>query len=309
MPPEYDRRQRAGLTSRVEVLESATSVSVDTAQTITGVKTFTANPVFQDAAIPQAKVVGLVADLVARYTKAESDGRFWPLTTDLFTQAEFVASDAGVVHLAGAETITGVKTYTADPVFNDAAIPQAKVVGLAGDYVTLTTAQTITGLKTVMPSASTAVAFIIQGLASQAGDLLQLRNSAGVVQSKVGPTGNVLVGSANPSNATLAIGTAAPSPIGGMYATLDIRGSVGAGIRLGKSASPHSTIYDTAGLLRIATTSAQPILFEIADVEKFRVGADGLVSAFFAATAAIRTLELGALDSAGAGFRTVRTAN
>lgn len=41
--------------------------------------------------------------------------------------------DALVVHLAGAENITGVKTFVADPVFNAAAIPQAAVATLVAD--------------------------------------------------------------------------------------------------------------------------------------------------------------------------------
>ena len=48
------------------------------------------------------------------------------------TTAGTAAEGDKVVNKAGAETITGVKTFTANPVFNDNAIPQAKVVGLSG---------------------------------------------------------------------------------------------------------------------------------------------------------------------------------
>lgn len=56
-----------------------------------------------------------------------------------YTDAEILALDATVVHLAGAESITGVKTFTADPVFNVAAIPQVAVVGLVADLASKVT--------------------------------------------------------------------------------------------------------------------------------------------------------------------------
>jgi len=43
-----------------------TLVDVEDAQTISGVKTFSANPVFNDAGIPQAKVANLVTDLAGK---------------------------------------------------------------------------------------------------------------------------------------------------------------------------------------------------------------------------------------------------
>jgi len=43
-----------------------TLVDVEDAQTISGVKTFSANPVFNDAGIPQAKVANLTTDLAAK---------------------------------------------------------------------------------------------------------------------------------------------------------------------------------------------------------------------------------------------------
>lgn len=57
------------------------------AQTVAGVKTFSDDPVFNDDAIPEAKVDGLTEALAAK------------------------AADSGVVHLAGSETITGAKTF------------------------------------------------------------------------------------------------------------------------------------------------------------------------------------------------------
>jgi len=67
------------------------------AESITGIKTFSANPVFNTASIPIADVTPLPA------------------------------TDSLAVHLAGAETITGAKTFNANPVFNAAAIPEASL--------------------------------------------------------------------------------------------------------------------------------------------------------------------------------------
>lgn len=68
-------------------------VTLSTAQIITAQKTFSANPVFNDASIPQSKVVNL--------------------STDLAT----LAVDTSVVHLAGTETITGAKTFQSSTSF------------------------------------------------------------------------------------------------------------------------------------------------------------------------------------------------
>lgn len=47
------------------------------------------------------------------------------------------AVDSSVVHLAGAESITGVKTFTANPVFNAAGIPQSAISGLSTSLAAL----------------------------------------------------------------------------------------------------------------------------------------------------------------------------
>jgi hypothetical protein len=59
------------------------------------------------------------------------------------------AADSLLAHLAGAEAITGIKTFTANPVFNAAAIPDA---ALASSFLHLAGAETITGLKTLTAS-------------------------------------------------------------------------------------------------------------------------------------------------------------
>ncbi len=64
-------------------------------EAFTGIKTFTANPVFNAASIP-------IADI---------------------TPAP--ATDTLAAHLAGVEAFTGIKTFTANPVFNAAAIPNS----------------------------------------------------------------------------------------------------------------------------------------------------------------------------------------
>lgn len=50
-----------------------------------------------------------------------------------YTDTEISTLDGLVVHKAGAEAITGVKTFTANPVFNAAAIPQVAVANLVSD--------------------------------------------------------------------------------------------------------------------------------------------------------------------------------
>jgi hypothetical protein len=66
------------------------------------------------------------ADPAGSAAAAEADA-------NAYTDAEISALDGLVVHLAGPETITGVKTFTADPVFNAAAIPQTAVASLVAD--------------------------------------------------------------------------------------------------------------------------------------------------------------------------------
>ena len=73
-------------------------------------------------------------------------------TTTLGGQIAAKATDTLVTHLAGVETITGVKTFSADPVFtNDDAIPQAKVNGLTAALAAKagTGANTFTGAQTL----------------------------------------------------------------------------------------------------------------------------------------------------------------
>lgn len=79
------------------------------------------------------------------------------------SQAELDAAVAALVALAGAQTITGVKDFAADPIFNDAAIPQEKVVSLVADLaarpldadvVHRTGDETVGGAKTFEPGPS-----------------------------------------------------------------------------------------------------------------------------------------------------------
>jgi hypothetical protein len=81
------------------------------AETVTGIKTFSANPVFNAAAIP-----------LSALTPA-------------------AAQDSLAMHLAGAETITGIKTFNANPVFQAGAIPNT---ALALTYLQAGAAQTAT---------------------------------------------------------------------------------------------------------------------------------------------------------------------
>lgn len=54
-------------------------------------------------------------------------------SSNAYTDTEISTLDGLVVHLAGVESITGVKTFTADPVFNVGAIPQTAVASLVAD--------------------------------------------------------------------------------------------------------------------------------------------------------------------------------
>lgn len=55
------------------------------------------------------------------------------IDANTYTDTEISTLDGLVVHQAGAENITGVKTFTANPVFNAAGIPQAAVANLVAD--------------------------------------------------------------------------------------------------------------------------------------------------------------------------------
>lgn len=56
-----------------------------------------------------------------------------PVSTATQTALNLKADDNLVVHLAGIESITGVKTFTANPVFNAGGIAQASVANLVAD--------------------------------------------------------------------------------------------------------------------------------------------------------------------------------
>jgi len=81
-----------------------TIADLEDPQTFTGVKTFTANPVFNDAAIPEAKVSGLVTDLSAKAPLASPTFTGTPAvpTAAVDTNTTQVASTAFVVAQAGA---------------------------------------------------------------------------------------------------------------------------------------------------------------------------------------------------------------
>jgi len=72
-----------------------TVVCAEDAQTIPGVKTFTGNPVFNDGAIPEAKVAGLITDLAAKADSA------WATKSTTYTAA---AGDH-VIDVTGTTTI------------------------------------------------------------------------------------------------------------------------------------------------------------------------------------------------------------
>ena len=70
------------------------------------------------------------------------------------------------------------------------------------------------------------------------------------------------------------IGTASPSSLGTNYATLDIRGSAGGGIRAG-TPSIMSYMYADASGWNVATSTALPIIFYTNNTERARIDSSG----------------------------------
>ncbi|MDO8806677.1 MAG: hypothetical protein Q7R35_19865 [Elusimicrobiota bacterium] len=211
-------------------------VHLASAETISGVKTFSADPVFSAAAIPQAAVSGLTAALASKaaYEGVRADtttiagglsseltnraaadtalsGRLNTVavdTTSLRTDVNAKAADGAVVHLASAENITGVKTFSADPVFSAAAIPQSAINGLTAALAakaayedvradTTTIAGGLSAEVTNRASADTA----LSGRINTVGvDTTTLKTQLDLKADLASPafTGNVGIGTASP---------------------------------------------------------------------------------------------------------------
>ena len=178
-------------------------------------------------------------------------------------------------------------------------------VALVATTVTLSTTQIITGLKTVTPSAAGAVGLIIKGVAAQANDLLQWKNSADALLGAIGPQGALGLGGLNPG--AIAGGQASNLAVGG-YSNLN-------GFRLNGGDTSFPVYLDTAGPFRFGSASGDIILSPAttdALVAKTSP-ADGQtaisVRRNIGGTYTLQVVSMGAVDSAGVGFRTLRVPN
>jgi hypothetical protein len=84
------------------------------------------------------QLLNVLAQQLSADPGSPQDGQFWYRTdigefrirTNGATKTLGISNDADVVHLAGDETITGLKTFSQAPAVPDASIPIAKLVGL-----------------------------------------------------------------------------------------------------------------------------------------------------------------------------------
>ena len=105
------------------------------------------------------------------------------------------------------------------------AISQSKITGLAGTYVSVAGAETITGVKTFLSQAVGNIPLMVKGFASQTGDLQQWQNSAGTVLAAISATGSFYIqsiscpgGATFGNNVTTTAGTiSAPNIAAGPY--------------------------------------------------------------------------------------------
>jgi hypothetical protein len=130
---------------------------------------------------------------------------------------------------------------------------------------------------------TTGINVVVEAVASQSGDMAQFRNSAGTVLTNVRAGGDltaptVSAGSFHGSGSIMLF--ARP-------ATASHRGLV-----------VKATAAQTGDTVQVLNDAGSPI----AKIDATGQGA-------FTTTAGLRTLEVGAVDSAGVGFRTVRVAN
>ena len=221
-------------------------------------------------------------------------------------QAAIDEVDAEKIPLTQKAAANGVATLDAGSLLPEAQVPTRLTADqLSATYATLTTAQTITGLKTFQPAATTAVALIVQGLAAQSADLQQWQDSAGVSVARMDPSGRLGLGGAAPG-----------ASVGGQPTTLNVAGYVGLGGFRVNGADINFPIYlDTAGTFRMGSASGDVALAPGLNDALVAVASptDGntaiQVRRNLAGTITVQTVSMGAVDSGGVGFRTLRVPN
>lgn len=158
-----------------------TIADLEDAQTFSGVKTFSANPVFSDAAIPESKISGLVADLAAKAALSAAN---------VFTNVQQVTSpSAGTVGLilkAAATPTANLQEWQ-----NSTGTVVARVTGAgAAELAGLLVSGNMSGSAIrAQASASTVIGLSVIGAASQSANLQEWRNSGGTVLARVDANG------------------------------------------------------------------------------------------------------------------------
>lgn len=201
------------------------------AETIAGVKTFTSTIA--------ADVSGNAATATT-ITGTIAESQVVNLTTDLAAKA----ADASVVHLTGAETIAGVKTFS------------STIVGdVSGNAATATTAGTISGSIT-----ESQVTNLTTDLAAKAADSAVVHNTGAETIAGVKTFSSTIAGSVT-GTASNITGVAAPANGGTGLSALGTANQVqgvnaaGSGLEY-KTVSPGAgiSVTHTAGTITIAAT-------------------------------------------------------
>jgi len=257
------------------------------AESITGAKTFSVNPVFNAGAIPDSaiaslslsKVVGVAASTdtvaMARLVGALSSTTTVPST---LVNLSTVAADNLVLHLAGAESITGAKTFSVNPVFNAGAIPDNaiatvslnKVVGVAASTDTVAMARLVGAL-----SSTTTVPSTLVNLSTVAADNLVLHLAGGesITGAKTFSVNPVFNAGAIPDSAIASlslskvIGVAASTDTVTLSRVIGVAASTDtvAMARLVGALSSTTTVPST--LVNLSTVAADNLVIHLAGAE------------------------------------------
>ena len=108
----------------------------------------------------------------------------------IFTSGNLATTGSGTIASAGLLSAENGFTLSAGSL----SLPAASVADsfLTSNVMLLNAAQTSTATKTFSPASSAGVPLIIKGLASQTGDLLQLKDSLDAVLARVDALGNIV---------------------------------------------------------------------------------------------------------------------